>query len=291
MTAGGDLPAYVILTPLRNEKAHFGAVIEGVMRQTRRPALWLVLDDGSRDGSGEMAETAARGNAWMRVVRLPDRGRDLVGEGVAGLMNLGLSLIEDVPADYVAKLDADVDLPPDYFSTLIEEMRRDPGLGIASGHPYALEGGRRLLERHADFFPSGTARLYRRALLREIGGFVPSVGWDTVDILKMRMRGAGTRVLHSVEYHHRRRMGTRNGPLDGAVRDGRNAYLTGYGPLFFLLRAAFNVRYRPYLLRTFGMLWGFTQGYVERPPRIVTAEERAFHLRLQRRRLLLQPID
>ena len=81
-----------------------------------------------------------------------------------------------------------------------------------------------------------------------------SVGWDTVDILRMRMRNYRVQVLHDLEYHHIRRMGTRNGYIDGMIRDGRNAYLTGYAPWFLILRAVFNGTYRPYLLRTACML-------------------------------------
>ena len=73
------------------------------------------------------------------------------------------------------------------------------------------------------------------------------MGWDTVDILRMRMRGIEVRVLHDLEYHHVRRMGTRNGYVDGMLRDGRNAYLTGYSPWFLILRAVYNGVYRPYL--------------------------------------------
>ena len=107
----------------------------------------------------------------------------------------------------------------------------------------------------------------------------------------MRMRGYRTRVLHDLPYHHRRRMGTRNGYIDGMLRDGRNAYLTGYGPFFFLCRALFNARYRPYLLRTACMRWGFGSAWMKRIPRIVTREEREFHLRLQRKRMRFEPID
>jgi len=282
---------YVVLTPVRNERPHLEATLASVVGQTVPPALWLVLDDGSSDGSAELVERYRERHPWIRLVSLPDRGFDLVGQGVAELMNRGLRLIADEPGAYLAKLDGDVEVPERYFEELLAAHEADPSLAICSGHPFAFEKGRRLLERHGDFFPSGTARLYRRRYLDEIGGFVNSVGWDTVDILKMRMRGYRTRVLHDLQYHHRRRMGTRNGYIDGMLRDGRNAYLTGYGPFFFLCRALFNARYRPYLLRTACMLWGFASVWMKRTPRIVTREEREFHLRLQRRRMRFEPID
>ena len=282
---------YVIITPMRNEAVHLEAVLAGVLDQSVRPSLWLVLDDGSADDSAAIAERAAAAHPWIRVVRLADRGFDAVGGGVAAAMNHGLGLLAGERCDYVAKVDADVALPERYFETLLTLCRDQPAVGICSGHPYTYVAGRRFVERHGDSFPSGTARLYRRSSLDAIGGFVPSVGWDTVDILRMRMRGHTTRVLHDLEYLHLRRMGTRNGYVDGMVRDGRNAWLTGYGGLFFTARALFNARYRPWLLRSACMLWGYADARLRRLPRIVTDEEVAFHRALQRRRILMMRID
>jgi glycosyltransferase involved in cell wall biosynthesis len=286
-----DARRYIVLTPLRNEIEHLEVTVASILRQTVPPALWLVLDDGSSDGSAAAIARHAARHPWIRLVRLPDRGRDLVGRGVAEVMNRGLRLVAAESGEFIAKLDADVDLPADYFERLLALCGSDPTVSLCSGHPYTFESGRRLIERHADFFPSGTARLYRRRRLEEIGGFVASVGWDTVDILKLRMRGDRTRVLHDLPYHHLRRMGTRNGYIDGMVRDGRNAYLTGYGTVFFLCRAAVNARYRPWLLRSACMLWGFAGAAVRRLPRIVNDEEMRFHRSLQRQRLRLRRID
>jgi glycosyltransferase involved in cell wall biosynthesis len=284
-------PTYVVVTPMRNERATIETTIASVCAQTVRPKLWIILVDGSTDGSRERVIEHARQHPWIRCVDLPDRGFDLVGQGVAEVLNRGLAAIRDVPSDYVSKLDADLDLPPDYFERLLAFMEADGRTGLVSGQPYVTENGERLLERHSTYFPSGTARLYRRRALDQIGDFVRSVGWDTVDILRLRMRGFTTRMLHDVQYHHMRRMGTRRGYVDGMVRDGRNAYLTGYTPWFFFLRAVYNGRFFPYVLRTACMLWGYASALLRRLPRAVSAEELAFHVRLQRRRLMLQRIE
>lgn len=280
-------PRYIVLTPVRNERAHLDAAIAGMLAQSVRPALWLLIDDGSSDGTADRISAASAAHPWIRLARLADRGFDAVGRGVAEVMNEGRRLVAAEPGEFVAKLDADVELPARYFETLLRFCRDDPSVGVCAGHPYTFVAGRRFVERHGDHFPSGTARLYRRAWLEEIGGFVPSVGWDTVDLLRLRMRGRTTRVLHDLEYLHRRRMGTRNGYVDGSVRDGRNAWLTGYGAPFFVARALYNARYRPFVVRSACMLYGYAAAWWRREPRIVTAEEMAFHRELHRRRLRL----
>lgn len=282
----------IVLMPMRNEIGTIETALANMASQTLRPDLLIVLADGVKDGSDRVVERFARQHDWIVLERLPDRGFDLVGKGVAQVLNHGIALIEGQPSEFVAKVDADLELPPDYFRRLIGEFESRPELGMAGGHPFTFENGKRLMERHGDRFPSGTARVYRREYLKQVGYWVASVGWDTVDILRMRMRGFEVRVFHDLEYHHIRRMGTRNGYIDGMLRDGRNAYLTGYAPWFFFLRAVFNSLYRPFLLRTLCMLAGYARAWITRMPRVVTDEEMAFHRKLHRDRFLrLRPLQ
>jgi poly-beta-1,6-N-acetyl-D-glucosamine synthase len=276
----------VLLMPMRNEIATIETTLLSLIKQTVLPDLLLVLADGVSDGSDKDVERYARRHPWIQMVRLPDRGYDLVGQGVAQVLNYGLRQVSERPSTYIGKFDADLDLPPDYLERVLALFESDPILGMASGHPYTFENGRKLLERHGDRFPSGTARIYRRGYLHEIGDWVNSVGWDTVDILGMRMREYRVQVLHDLQYHHIRRMGTRNGYMDGMIRDGRNAYLTGYAPWFLVLRAVFNGIYRPYLLRTACMLTGYFKAMIRKSERVVSGDEMRFHRRLHRQRFL-----
>lgn len=282
----------IALMPMRNEIATIETTLKSICLQTVKPDLLLVLADGVGDGSDAEVERYSARFPWIEMVRLPDRGYDLVGQGVAQVLNFGIGLIEQRPSVFLAKIDADVDLAPGYFERLLDQFDSDPNLGMASGHPFTFEKGKRILERHGDRFPSGTARVYRREYLRQVGHWVNSVGWDTVDILRMRMRNFGIKVVHDLEYHHIRRMGTRNGYIDGMLRDGRNAYLTGYAPWFLVMRAVYNGIHRPYLLRTFCMLGGYFKAMFARMPRVVSDKEMQFHRHLHRERFLkLHPLQ
>lgn len=277
---------YSVLMPMRNEVDNIEVTLECMVLQTLKPHRLYVLDDGSTDGSSEIVERFAGKYSWVEHIRLEDRGFDHVGQGVAEMLNFGVdNLIAKDLVGFVAKVDADLEFSEDYFQTLVSEMSGNEKLAVCCGHPYAYEGGKKLLERHGDNFPSGTARLYRYNALKEIGFFVNSVGWDTVDLLKFQLRGYEVRTIHELDFHHRRRMGTRNGYIDGMVRDGRNAYLTGYVPFVFFCRAVFNIRYKPYILRTICMLWGYFSTYLKRPARVVSDEEYDFHKKVQWRKL------
>jgi len=42
---------YVLITPVKDEEKLLRDVIESVINQTVKPVLWLIIDDGSTDGS------------------------------------------------------------------------------------------------------------------------------------------------------------------------------------------------------------------------------------------------
>ena len=284
---------YIIITPMRNEIRTVETTIKSLLVQTVLPVKWVILDDGSSDGSEAIVEKYAKEYPWIHLVKIKDRGYDFVGQGVADILNHGLRLLmemEEEPVEYLVKLDADMGFKEDYFESLIKKFESEPRLGIASGYPYVIKENKQVFERHSAFFPSGTARLYRVRYLNEIGYFKSSVGWDTVDILRMRMRGHLTQICDDLPIHHMRRMGTRQGYINGMIRDGRNNYLTGYIPLFFVLRAIFNGRYYPYVLRTVCMLYGYFSSYFKGLPRAVTDDEYLFHSSLQKKRLLFKDI-
>jgi len=101
-----------------------------------RPALWVIVDDGSSDATPAiLADYAARYD-FIRVVRREDRGRRSVGPGVIEAFYAGYDTIDPKQFDYLCKLDLDLDLPPRYFELLMERMEALPRLGTCSGKPY-----------------------------------------------------------------------------------------------------------------------------------------------------------
>jgi len=281
-------PGYIIISPMRNEEKTVETTIQSVLKQTRLPNSWYILDDGSTDNCPVIVKDYQKNFPWINLIELENRGNDLVGQGVAEVLNKGLDLVDDQKSDYLCKLDVDIDLPAHYFEELIDFMECNKDVAIASGHPFTFENGKKVIERHSSYFPSGTARLYRRSCLKEIGRFVESVGWDTVDILRMHLKGYQTIILSDLRMHHIRRMGTRKGYLDGMIRDGRNAYLTGYSTVFFIARALFNMQFKPYCIRTLCMIYGFFKTMISKQPRIVAQEELKYHQKLQWDRLLFK---
>ncbi|MGH2976027.1 MAG: glycosyltransferase family 2 protein, partial [Solirubrobacterales bacterium] len=61
----------LIVTPVRNEVAHIEGVARALAAQTRPPARWVVVDDNSSDGTGELLERLTGEIEFMRVVATP----------------------------------------------------------------------------------------------------------------------------------------------------------------------------------------------------------------------------
>jgi biofilm PGA synthesis N-glycosyltransferase PgaC len=163
--------------------------LDSVVAQTVRPALWVIVDDGSTDATPEiLAEYMAR-HDWIRVVQKPDRGHRAVGPGVIEAFYAGLETIDLEDFDYLCKLDLDLDLPPRYFETLIERMEADPRIGTCSGKPYMRIGGALVSERRGDEMSAGMTKFYRVTCFKQIGGFVREVMWDAIDCHKARQMG------------------------------------------------------------------------------------------------------
>ncbi len=282
---------YVVLTAMRNEASTVEITLKSVTSQTELPLLWIIIDDGSADGSGEIVRKYTELYKWINIVTLPDRGYDLVGKGVADILNYGLTLIGETDIEYLSKIDADLEFDVDYFERMMNEMEKDRQLGIISGIPYIKRKNKKVFSQYSNYFPSGAARLYRYYYLKDIGSFAGTLGWDTIDILRMQLRGYATKIFRDVPIHHLRPMGTRQGYFDGMTRDGRNNYITGYSRLFFFLRALYNAKHYPYLIRTLCMVYGYILAWWRKLPLAVTEEEHLLHVNLQRRRLGLKSID
>src|SRR3954469_5189239 len=135
--AGGD-PArrYVLVTPCRDEAKYARRTLESVANQTVAPALWIVVDDGSSDETPAILAEYAAKLPYLRIVRREDRGFRKLGGGVIDAFYHGYDTVNPDDFDYVCKLDLDLDLPPNYFESLMQRMEAEPRLGTCSGKPY-----------------------------------------------------------------------------------------------------------------------------------------------------------
>lgn len=264
-------PTYVIVTPVKNEERFLEGMISCILRQTLRPARWIIVDDHSTDRSGEILRKATAEYEWIVVVESDDGGR-LRKPGGEGVVHCGIRQVNLEEYDFFVRLDADITFEPDYFERLFLEFSRNPRLGLASGVCYVWSKKRLIEEKHPRFHTRGALKTYRVGCYQEIGGLERGLGWDTVDEIRANMLGWETHSFPELKVIHHRPTQTASGALKGNRNFGIAGYYVGYHPVFMFLRAGKRMIRRPYVLGGLSMLYGFLSGYLTSLPRIQDRE-------------------
>ena len=280
----------LLISPVHNEEAYLELVAEAVERQTCPPALWVVVDDGSTDGTSEILASLARRIDFLKVVNAaeateaspttPTKDR-LATAAAPRTFNLGLNSVEWRSFDYIAKLDGDTELPRDYFERLLNKFERDPDLGLAGGlyaDPDPRGDGETWKVVHiptAHHIP-GTLKCYSLACLQAIGGIQERLGWDTIDETYARMRGFRTRAFPDLIAHHHRPWGSADGTLRGRARHGQCAYIVHFTLPWVTLRAFKLARTRPRGLSGLAFLYGYLRSAARRVSQVEDPAFRKF---------------
>src|SRR3954462_4982243 len=126
---------YCLITPCRDEAKFARRTLDSIANQTIQPALWVIVDDGSRDETPAILDEYATKLPYIRIIRRADRGDRKLGGGVIEAFDEGYASIDPSEFAYICKFDLDLDVPPRYFETLIERFLADPRLGTCSGNP------------------------------------------------------------------------------------------------------------------------------------------------------------
>lgn len=263
------LPSYVLVTPARNEAAFIEKTIESVVSQTILPVKWVIVSDGSTDGTDDIVMKYAVDHPWIELIRMPERReRNFTGKVYA--FHAGHARISNLNYEVIGCLDGDISFDEEYFSFLLRKLLEDPALGLV-GTPYKDP----LNQTHHRFVSiehvTGPCQLFRRKCFEEIGGYVPvKLGAiDRIADISARMKGWKTRTFVDKFYLHHRHTGTsEQGVLMAKFRDGAKDYSVGSSPIWELFRTLYQMTKRPFvvggLMTASGYLWALVRR-VERP--------------------------
>lgn len=276
---------YVVVTPVRDEEKHIEATLECVLRQTVRPAEWVIVDDGSSDRTGAILDRYAAQHSWIRVVHRANRGYRKSGGGVIEAFYDGYNSLQCNDWDFVVKFDGDLSFAPDYFEKCFEHFRKEPKLGIGGGEIYHNIAGKLKLEATPRFHVRGATKIYRKACWEAIGGLWKAAGWDTIDEVMANMLGWETYSFPELSLEHHRVTGTADGLLRDRLKHGQVCYVSGYHPLFVVASCLFRIATRPYFIGSAAVLYGYLKAHLNRTVRVEDPSYIAYIRSQQIRRL------
>ena len=250
--------------------------LDSVVSQSIPPDLWVIVDDGSTDGTPAILQDYAERYSFIQIIRRENRGHRSVGPGVIEAFYHGYDTVDVSRFDFVCKFDLDLELPPKYFETLIERMNANPRIGTCSGKAYFKDqiSGDLISEKCGDEMSVGMTKFYRRTCFEEIGGFVRQVMWDGIDCHKCRQLGwiAVSWDEPDLNFIHLRPMGSsQQGIFTGRMRHGFGQYFMGTGLLYMLASSVFRMTHPPYLVGGLAMLWGYLKSMFQGKPRFADA--------------------
>jgi glycosyltransferase involved in cell wall biosynthesis len=191
MTLHNSPPLVSVIIPVRDGRRFLLEALESILRQTRPAEELIVIDDGSSDGSLEIA----RAVGGVRAVRQPQLGQ-------AAALNHGVQLAR---GQYLAFLDADDRWLPDKLERQLALFEDDPQLELAFGH--ARQFRNLGPEPTAAALPARlpSALLIRRSAFERVGPFSSQFELGAVIEWCARADDAGLRskCLEQVVYERR----------------------------------------------------------------------------------------
>jgi CDP-glycerol glycerophosphotransferase len=114
MKFGRRAPLISVVVPVYDVEAYLPEALDSVLAQTYPALEVVVVDDGSTDGSGAIADDYAARDPRVRVVHIENRG-------LGAARNEGL---RHVRGELLAFADSDDVVPPDAYAVLHRQLRR-----------------------------------------------------------------------------------------------------------------------------------------------------------------------
>jgi glycosyltransferase involved in cell wall biosynthesis len=129
-------PKVSVVMSVFNGQEFLPDAVKSVLAQTFRDFEFLIIDDGSTDGTPEILNSFEKQDKRVRIIRHANKGR-------AESLNVGIGLTN---GEYIARMDADDIAFPYRLEEQIVFMEKHPGVGLLSGAYERVASDGRILD-------------------------------------------------------------------------------------------------------------------------------------------------
>jgi len=296
---------YIVVTPCRNEAKNLPKLVQSMVSQTLRPLLWVIVDDGSIDRTGEIIAEVEEKYGWIKGLHL-EKCEEYMGTHLAYVCNKGFEFAreycdrEGISYEYIALVDADNILEAGYFEKLIEEFEKDEKLGIASGNSAFADVEKILNDlkiRKPDItvmdnefwqmwddtsfkngredLPMGSARIWKKECFEETGGYAYVHAPDSVSNVKAKMKGWKTKRFKHIRVIEREGL-IAEGTWKGYKNRGRSDFFLWY-PIYFALLKALKYSFKRPHYHGIAYFLGYIESFISGKKRTNDTEIRQYY--------------
>lgn len=266
---------YYIIIPTYNEEKFISLTLQSLVEQTVLPSKIVVVNDGSTDKTEEIVQSFVIKYPFIALVNKTSDAIHLPGSKVIQAFQKGLENLDE-NFDIIAKLDADLIFPKNYFETIIKHFQSVEKIGMVGGFCYIEKNGEWILENLNDKdHIRGALKAYRKETFHQIGGLKPQMGWDTVDELLCKYYGWKVITDESLHVKHLKPTGA-SYDKTARYKQGEAFYTLGYGFWITAIASLKLAMRKGKLLLFLDYLKGFWRAKKENKTMLVTPQQAKF---------------
>ncbi|HCC93061.1 MAG TPA: glycosyl transferase family 2, partial [Flavobacteriaceae bacterium] len=143
------LTKYSIVIPAHNEEDFIAITLNSLVNQTVLPYEVIVVNDHSTDKTQQIVEEFTAKYPFIKLRNILSKGEHQPGSKVIQAFLKGYEII-DPNYDIIVKLDADLDIPFNYFETILTHFNQDEDIAMVGGFAYIDKDGNWILENLTD---------------------------------------------------------------------------------------------------------------------------------------------
>lgn len=201
-----------VIVPVYNVEKYLCQCVESILSQTYRNFELLLIDDGSKDNSGNICEEYAKNDPRIRVLHVENGGASYA-------RNIGLNI---AVGDWVTFVDADDWVSSNYLEELVKDVDSDdmlilyPPVKVIDGNQFKAEvndfnfcsnKGKRLFVEYGFLsFSEPHSKLFSLSVIRKYDIRFPEdviVGEDGIFISRYLFYTNGIKVRNTPIYYYR----------------------------------------------------------------------------------------